>query len=42
MDMSSYETFDLPLPEEFKDKVSEGVSILYMDAGDKKKILEVQ
>jgi translation initiation factor 5A len=29
MDMETYETFDLEIPEELKDQVKEGVEILY-------------
>ncbi len=42
MDMSSYETFELPIPDDLKGDLSEGVSVLYMDAGEKKKILQIQ
>ena len=31
MDMESYESFDLKIPEELKDKVVSGVSVLYWD-----------
>ncbi len=31
MDMDSYETFDIEIPEEFVDKIAEGVQILYWD-----------
>ena len=29
MDLESYETFDIEVPEELKDKVKEGVNVLY-------------
>jgi len=29
MDMENYETFDLPIPEEFKSQVQEGVQVNY-------------
>lgn len=36
MDMESYETFDLDIPDELKDTLQEGVTILYWDIlGDK-------
>ena len=36
MDSESYETFDIEIPEELKDKVVEGVNVLYWDIlGDK-------
>ena len=36
MDSETYETFDLKIPEELKDNVVEGVSVLYWDVvGDK-------
>ena len=31
MDMESYETFDMEIPEELKDKVNEGTVVLYWD-----------
>jgi len=41
MDMESYETFDLPVPEELKDKISEGVSVMYMEYNSKRRILQL-
>ena len=36
MDMESYETFDLKVPEELKDNLSAGMTVLYWDIlGDK-------
>ena len=36
MDMESYETFDLDIPDELSDNIKEGVTILYWDIlGDK-------
>jgi translation initiation factor 5A len=36
MDNESYETFDLEIPEELKEKVVEGINVLYWDIlGDK-------
>ena len=36
MDSESYETFDLEIPEELKEKVVEGINVLYWDIiGDK-------
>ena len=35
MDVESYETFDIDIPEEFKGKVQEGMQILYWDVGIK-------
>lgn len=29
MDMETYETFDLDIPEEFKEQIKEGVEVLY-------------
>ena len=42
MDMDSYETFELPLPNDLEGDLQAGVSLLYMDVGGKKKILGVQ
>ena len=35
MDLESYETFDVDIPEEYKDKVVEGTTLLYWDLGVK-------
>lgn len=35
MDLESYETLELDIPEEFKDKVVDGANILYWDIGVK-------
>jgi translation initiation factor 5A len=42
MDMTSYETFELPLLEELKGQLSEGIEVLYMECMGKRKILQVQ
>jgi len=42
MGMESYETFELPIPEELKDKLSEGVELLYMECMGRKKILQTK
>jgi translation initiation factor 5A len=31
MDMASYETFDLPIPEEMKGQLSSGMEIMFME-----------
>ncbi|MCK4717221.1 MAG: translation initiation factor IF-5A [Thermoplasmata archaeon] len=41
MDMDTYETFTVPIPEEFKDKLEPGNEIQYLEALDKKKITQV-
>lgn len=41
MDMETYETFEMDLPEEFKDKVEEGKEIEYLQAMGKRKITRV-
>lgn len=38
MDLETYETFNLPVPEEFKDKLTPGKDIQYMIAMGRKKI----
>jgi translation initiation factor 5A len=38
MDMETYETFTVPIPEEFKDKLEPGKEIQYMVAMDRKMI----
>lgn len=42
MDMETYETFDLKIPEEFKDKIVEGKHILFWEILDDKIIKEVR
>ncbi|MEM1514324.1 MAG: translation initiation factor IF-5A [Candidatus Thermoplasmatota archaeon] len=41
MDMETYETFDMDIPEEFKGKIEEGKEIEYLQAMGKRKITRV-
>ncbi len=41
MDMETYETFEMNVPEEFKGKLKEGEEIQYLEALGKKKITRV-
>jgi len=41
MDMDTYETFEMPIPDEFKGKLEPGKEILYLQALGKKKITRV-
>ncbi|MEM2918563.1 MAG: translation initiation factor IF-5A [Candidatus Altiarchaeota archaeon] len=41
MDMQSYETFELQIPDELKDKLSEGISVMYLEYGSKRRILQL-
>ena len=41
MDLETYETFHLPVPEEFKDSLEEGKEVLYLVAMGKMKITRV-
>ncbi|MCD6512111.1 MAG: translation initiation factor IF-5A [Thermoplasmata archaeon] len=38
MDMETFETFEMDIPEEFKDKLKEGEEIQYLQAMGKRKI----
>ena len=38
MDMADFSTFEIPLPEEYKDKVKEGEEVQYLTALDKIKL----
>ena len=38
MDMETYETFEMPIPEEFKGQLQPGSEISYLDALGRKKI----
>ncbi len=40
MDLETYETFELPIPEEVKDKVKPGAEIVYIESLGKRKIAE--
>ncbi len=42
MDMETYETFDIIIPPELKDKVAEGVQVLYWIVLDEKIVKEVR
>lgn len=42
MDMESYETFELPIPDELKEQLSEGGELLYMECMGRRKILQVK
>ncbi|HDQ59827.1 MAG TPA: translation initiation factor IF-5A [Candidatus Woesearchaeota archaeon] len=35
MDLETYETFDLDIPDEYKNNISEGVTVMYWDVGVK-------
>ena len=41
MDMESYETFELDVPDEFRNKLEQGKELQYMDVLGRKKILNV-
>ena len=41
MDMESYETFELDVPDEFRNKLEQGKELQYMDVLGRKKILGV-
>lgn len=41
MDMETYETFNIPIPEEFKDDLEPGANVQYMLAMDRRMITRV-
>lgn len=41
MDMQSYETFELQIPDDLKDKLREGISVMYLEYGSKRRILQL-
>ena len=41
MDMETYETFNLPIPDEYQGKLEAGAQIQYMVAMDRKMIIKV-
>jgi translation initiation factor 5A len=42
MDLESYETFELPLPDELKNDIVEGAEVDYIEAMGKQKIMRVK
>jgi len=38
MDLETYETFEMPIPDEYKEKLEPGKEIMYLEALGKKKI----
>ena len=42
MDMTTFETFDIEIPEEFKEQLKEGVQIIYWNLMGKKVIKQVK
>ncbi|RLI77903.1 translation initiation factor IF-5A [Archaeoglobales archaeon] len=41
MDLETYETFELTIPDEFKDKIEAGKEIIYLESMGKRKIERV-
>jgi translation initiation factor 5A len=41
MDLETYATFEIPIPEEFKDKLEPGKEVQYLEAMGKKKITRI-
>ena len=41
MDMETYATFEIPIPDEFKDKLEPGKEVQYLEAIGKKKITRI-
>ncbi len=41
MDLETYETFEMPIPDEYKGKLAPGKEIMYLEALGKKKITRV-
>ncbi len=42
MDLETYETFESPIPEDLKDKITQGCEILYWILMDRKMIVQVK
>ncbi|KZX11087.1 translation initiation factor IF-5A [Methanobrevibacter curvatus] len=42
MDLENYETFELPLPDELKDKITEGTEVEYIEALGNLKIMRTK
>jgi translation initiation factor 5A len=41
MDLETYETFEMPIPEEYKGQLKPGEEVLYLEALGKKKITRI-
>jgi len=41
MDLETYATFEIPIPEEFKGKLEPGKEVQYLEAMGKKKITRI-
>jgi len=39
MDTQTYETFELPIPEDFKGKLDQGKEIIYVESMEKRKLM---
>jgi len=42
MDMESFETFDLKIPEELRDQVKDGIQVIYWIMLDQKVIMQIK
>jgi translation initiation factor 5A len=42
MDMTDYETFEMPIPDEFKDKIAQGKEVSYWVVMGRKMLIEVR
>ncbi len=42
MDTETFETFDLPIPEELKSQITQGCEVIYWDVVGKKMIMQVK
>lgn len=42
MDLESYETFELPMPDELKNDIVEGAEVEYIEAMGKQKIMRIK
>ena len=42
MDIESFETFELKIPEEFKDKIAEGANVNYWTILDEKVMMQAK
>jgi len=42
MDLETYETFEMPIPEEYKGQLQPGSEVLYLEALGRKELLELK
>jgi translation initiation factor 5A len=42
MDLETYEVFEVPIPEELKDKIEQGIEVIYWDIVGRKMLVQIR